>query len=251
MEFGKIGSDGTGTHISPDKLHLPAATTESLYTSQIAYWDLKTGDQMRAKQEFPGLGQRDLLPTMQVGSTDPGYVFNGRPAPTSPRDFFAIGNRADGMPLEVMHYSADQAGHLTYKDQYLLHYQDMTDGTNRVTVQKWTPNPDASINGPVRTIGDQQNTLLGITQYYRNGDQTTTAEYWKDASIMAPKPAHGDKTPDVRITFNNGTNNIGFQKKGLSGLLSGVIPEYGTQAKNELLGVLPQFNFYDLFGPKL
>jgi hypothetical protein len=259
MEYGKIGSDGTGSHINPNDMHLPAATTESLYTSQIAYWDLKTAAQMNVKQNFPGLGQRDLLPSMQVGSTDPGFVFKGRPNPTGPLDYFAIANRADGMPVEVLRYSADQAGHLTYKDQYLLRYQDLTDGTNRVTVQKWAPIADSDNvgNAPVRTIGDQQNMLLGISQYYRNGNQTTRAEYWKDASITQPPPAYGPKptgdyhTPDVRITFNDGTNNIGFQKKGLSGLLSGVIPEYGTQAKNELLGVLPQFNFYDLFGPKL
>jgi hypothetical protein len=257
MEYGKIGTDGTGSHISPKDMHLAAATTESQYTSQIAYWDLKSANQLKAKQDFPGLGQRDLLPVLQVGNSDPGFISNGRPAPNTPQDYFAIANRADGMPLEVLQYTADSAGHMTYKQQYLFQYQDLADGENRVTVQKWAPSSDSHGNAPVRTIGNEPNMLLGLSQYYRTGNQTTKAEYWTDASITQPPPAYKTKTtgdyhtPDVRITFNDGTNSIGFQKKGLSGLLSGVIPEYGVQAKNELLGVLPQFNFYDLFGPKL
>jgi hypothetical protein len=254
MEFGTIGKDGTGSHINPQEMHLGAATTESVYTSQIAYWDLKNADQLKGKQNFPGLGQRDLLPGFQVGDAQPGYVSNHTQAPNVPRDFFAIANRADGMPLEVLQYSADNKGHLTYKQQYLFQYQNLPDGENRVTVQKWAPNQGNYANAPTRLIGDQQNMLLGLSQYYRNGDQTTKAEYWSDASLTQPAPAKavGEyRTPDVRITFNDGTNNIGFQKKGLSGLLSGVIPENGAQAKNELVGVLGRFNFYDLFGPKL
>ena len=128
MEFGTIGKDGTGSHINPQEMHLGAATTESVYTSQIAYWDLKNADQLKGKQNFPGLGQRDLLPGFQVGDAQPGYVSNHTQAPNVPRDFFAIANRADGMPLEVLQYSADNKGHLTYKQQYLFQYQNLPDG---------------------------------------------------------------------------------------------------------------------------
>jgi hypothetical protein len=260
MEYGTIGKDGTGSNVNPQDVHLRSATTESLYTSQIASWDFKNANQLKDKQNFPGLGDRDLLPTFQVGEAQPGYVSSHTRAPNTPPDFFAIAKRADGMPLEVIQYNADNTGHLTYKQQFLFNYQNLADGENRVTVQKWAPAAGDYSNAPKRTIGDQQNMLLGLSQYYRNGNDTVKAEYWTDASLTQPKPVvasgapqpAGDwRTPDVRITFNDGTNSIGFQKKSLSGLLSGVIQETGDVAKSELTGVLPRFNFYDLFGPKL
>src|SRR5579871_1380927 len=130
-------NDGTGRNISPSQLRLPEACTEERYTKAIAAWDIARDVDLSRPQNFPGLGSRDLLPTTgTVYRPDAPPPGKGQwaPPPVS-HDFFAIGKRADGMPVDVIEYAPAGQGKSVYKQQYLFQYDKLASGETRVTVQ--------------------------------------------------------------------------------------------------------------------
>ena len=259
-----IEKDGTARNLSPqDAKFIVDASREARYQPQIVAWDIKKDVDLARPENFPGLGNRDLLP--KFGSS---FAVPQRPqradqyqAPEPPHNYFAIGKRADGLPLEIIEYDHDPQGSMKYKQQYLFQYDKLDNGQNRVSVQNWIDSSRAQADGPTLNIGAHQNTLVSVSQYYRTGNDVNKAEFWTAASVTKPTveyehPGTKDavkkevKYPDVRIEFNPASQSVSISKKGYSGLLSGAITERGREAQGDLSELLPKYSFYDLFGPK-
>ncbi len=260
-----LEKDGTARNLSPQEAKfIVDASQENRFKPQIVAWDIKKDVDLARPENYPDLGNRDLLPHLGLTYAEPARRQSPgayRP-PEAPHNFFAIGKRADGMPLEIIEYDHDTRGSLQYKQQYLFQYDKMPDGQNRVTVQNWTDSARAQNEGPTLNIGAHLNTLVSVSQYYRNGAQLNKAEFWTAASVTKPTieydhPGSKDavkkevKYPDVRIEFAPDTSNVIISKKGYSGLMGGGINERGNEALSDLRELLPKYSFYDLFGPKL
>lgn len=241
--------DGTGRNISPSELHLPEFCDEERYAKSIVAWDIMKDVDLTKPQNFPGLGARDLLPkTGTVYQPDIVPQRNGWAPHAVPHEYFVVGKRADGMPVEVVEYDHDQSGKPVYKQQYLFQYDKLADGQTRVSVQNWVNAKLATQDGLHMMIGRDENVIRGISQYYFDASGVTKAEYWNAQSLKAPKDK---QTPDIRIMFEPGSSTIGVQQKPPAGILSGVIREAGPQAINNLQSLAPKFSFYNLFAPPI
>jgi hypothetical protein len=250
MPFEK---DGTGRNISPSQLHLPEACNEPRYTGAIVSWDIMKDVDLSKSQNFPGLGTRDLLPktgTVYQADAPPPPKGGWAPPPTQ-HEYFAIGKRADGMPVDVIEYGHDASGKTIYKQQYLFQYDKLQSGETRVTVQNWMNSglSSSSADGMHLQLGKEDNVLRGISQYYYSGGNITKSEYWTPRSLSASVP-RDQRTPDLRIQYE-GAGSIVMQQKSPSGLLSGGIRESGQMASNDLMNVAPKLAFYDLFAPQV
>ena len=247
MPFEK---DGTGRNIRPSEIHLPEACNEPRYTQSVAAWDIMKDVDLAKLQNFPGLGARDILPKTGISYQDDAPQPGGRSQRIVQHDFFAVGKRADGLPVDVIQYSPTGDGKTVYAQQYLFQYDKLPDGETRVTVQNWSNPRLASSSGDSvhLQLGNQDNVLKGISQYYYSGGHISKSEYWTPRSLTAPGPKEQQK-PDIRIQYESGTDAIVMQQKSPSGLLSGGIRESGLMAKNDLRSLAPKFAFYDLFAP--
>jgi hypothetical protein len=263
-DFGKIGQDGTGRNLNPQETRIPDALDDARHKSQIAFWDIQKDSELAKRQTYPGLGDRDLLPRVgMVFPPEPVARPGGYQPPPQPHNFFAIAKRADGLPLEAIEYTPDGKGGFSYRQQYLFQYDKLASGQNRVTVQNWAPSDKVLAAGPRLSIGDHQNTMVGVTQYYQDGSNTKHMEYWTGASVLqlqqqreedAAKAKSGVKDKprldpagaDLQIDFQPDASRVVIRKKSPSGLISDGM----VGGQNDVYSAIRKCNFYDLFGPK-
>lgn len=173
---------------------LPTSLTVSEAPSiveQAPHWKLHYDVDLYATERYGRFGIRDLRPRTEI--------FPG--SNKQPDSFFAVALDQELKPVDVLQYQTN--GH--YQGQYQFGYERLDDGRRRVNVRHWvdTDQNRSSLVGPKAYIGDHQNTLAGVSQfYYDQVGHCTEALYYPGYTFL--NQDRNQWKPTVDMQFPNG-----------------------------------------------
>lgn len=214
---------------------LPQANDASsqFVTGYLDHWQLKHDVDLYSPISDGPFAGRNMRPATDVA---PG---GGKRPPM----FYALGLDAANRPVDMLEYYNPGTG-TKYREQYQFRYENMPDGGKRVTVYNWMDSTETTDIGIQKVIGNKQNTLEGISQYYFSANgYCSKAVHYDGQMLLQPKDQW---QPLVDIKFQNG-QAIVSDRDGLSGqmLPYKAVDDFTLRQKAQY------FSMYNMLGPKL
>jgi hypothetical protein len=217
------------TRVAENKLPASLSMTDvsDAVNKAATNWQLHYDVDLYLKEQHGPFGVRDLRPNTDVA---PG---GGK----LPRNFFAVGLDSAGRPVDVLNYS-DLGSGTRYQSQYQFRYDALSaadnspiipDGGRRVTVQNWVDGETNNdrLSGPKQVIGNRENILAGVTQYYYDASgHCVEALYFRGSEFLK---APGQRRPIEDMKFPQGLADQSIEER--------------TRAS--------RIDFFDLLGPRL